>query len=487
MKRRILIVDDDPKFLDSLANVLNRHYSSIKAASLTEAKQSLSPRIDLALLDIRLNNSDPLNKEGIELLKYIKNGYPDLPVIMMTAYGDIDIAVEAMKLGASDFIQKGRLDIREFRKVIDNVLAKSRLERKVTELEEKLQKLEPWEIVGEDPKIMEIKKLIDIVARDGKTTVLIRGETGTGKELVARAIHQRGIRREGPFVPVSISTLSKTVVESELFGHERGAFTDAYRTKLGYIEKADGGVLFLDEIGDLDLDIQAKLLRFLEDKTFCRIGSTQPIKVDVQLVAATNKNLEEAIKKGTFRQDLYYRLKTIELFLPRLRERANDIPLLANYFLTLFRGQGRTKLRKISPSAMQLLKEYSWPGNIRELKSSIERAIIYTENNGHSQIEPDDLPYEVRVGKYEIEKSIEVNIPKEGTNIEEELARTELAYIERALKMTGGKKTEAWKLLGYNDRFALRRRVIKIMEDFPDLVHQFPLVREKYKEKDSTY
>ncbi|HIE29300.1 TPA: sigma-54-dependent Fis family transcriptional regulator [Candidatus Poribacteria bacterium] len=478
-KSKILIVDDDTEYLTSLANVLKRDFSVMRASSSKEAKALLPSRPDLALLDIRLDDADPNNREGIEILKFIKRETPTIPVVMMTAYGDIDIAVEATKLGAADFIQKIRMDIREYRKAIQNVLERTRLERKVSVLEEDLHRLETWEIVGDDPKILEIKRLVDMIAKDGQATVLIRGETGTGKELAARAIHEMGIRKKEPFVSVAISALSPTVVESELFGHEKGAFTGANKRKIGYIEKADGGVLFLDEIGELDQEIQLKLLRFLDNKSFSRVGSTDEIEVDLQLLAATNKDLEKAVEEGDFRADLYYRLKTIQIFLPTLVERIEDIPKLVYHFLSFFRAQGRTKIEKISDSAMQLLKRYDWPGNVRELKNCIERAIIFAERDGHSQITPEVLPYEIQ-SSHSVPTDLPVELSQEGIDITEELARVELDYIEKALKMVGGKKTEAWKLLNYNDRFALYRRVKLLTKRFPHLLADFGFIEAMF-------
>lgn len=478
--RKILIVDDDLEFLASLARTLKDEFLVLKASSINAAQKHLAEDIALALLDIRMKDDDINNREGIELLKFIKSAYPKIPVIMMTAYGDIDIAVESMKLGAADFIQKGKIDIREYRKVIKNVLEKSLLAKKIDILEEELGKTEPSEIVGNDPVIVEIKKTIEMVAKDGDLTVLIQGETGTGKELVARAIHKSGRRREGPFIAVSLSALSKTLIESELFGHEKGAFTGADKRKIGYIEKADGGVLFLDEIGDLDLDVQIKLLRFLENKTFCRVGGTEEIKVDVQVVAATNKDLEEAIKSGKFRDDLYYRLKQMPIFLPPLKKRKEDIPVLANYFLTFYRKLGKTKCESISQEALDYLKNYHWPGNVRELRSCIERALIYANYHNHKEILSEDLPLELRTKSASLNNKLNIDIPEEGININEEMAKLELTYIEEALKKTTGKKTEAWKLLNYNDRFALRRRVKTILRSFPHLIDKFPYIKAKY-------
>ncbi len=482
---KVLIVDDDLEFLSSLSRVLKGEFSILSASSIAEARKSLGEDISLVLLDIRMKDSDVNNREGIDFLKEIKSNYPKITVVMMTAYGDIDTAVETMKLGAEDFIQKGKIDIREYRKVINGVLEKSRLERRIDILEEELRKAEPWEIVGNDPVILKVKEMIEMVAESPDTTVLIRGETGTGKELVARAIHKKGKRRDGPFIPVSLSALSKTLIESELFGHERGAFTGADRRRIGYLEKANGGVLFLDEIGDLEPETQLKLLRFLDYKSFCRVGSTEEITVDVQFLAATNRDLEKAMGEGKFREDLYYRLKAFQIFLPPLRERKGDIPLLAEHFLKL---SGKGRCERISKEALAYLMNYHWPGNVRELKSSIERAIIFANYRNHREIMPEDLPLEVRTGKVEDKVNLGFEIPEDGLDIKEELAKLELSYIESALKKCEGKKTEAWKILGYNDRFALHRRVKKILAQFPNLTDKFPYIKMKYaKPKNNTF
>lgn len=481
-KSKILIVDDDLEYLESLANILRRDFSIIKSSSSKEAKKLLLSNPDLVLLDIRLNSTDINNREGIDILKFIKQEMLTTPVVMMTAHGDIDIAVEAMKLGAIDFIQKTKVNIIEFTKKIQNVLEMTGLERKVSVLEENLHRLESWEIVGSDPKILEIKRLVNMIGRDGQITALIQGETGTGKELMARAIHESGIRNKGPFVPVTISALSPTVIESELFGHEKGAFTGADKRKIGYIEKADKGILFLDEIGELNPEIQIKLLRFLDNKTFSRVGSTNEIEVDLQLITATNKDLDKAVKDGDLRADFYYRLKNIQILLPTLTERAEDIPELAYNFLGFFRAQGRTKIEKISDAAILILKQYDWPGNVRELKNCIERAVIFAERNGHSQIMPEDLSYEIQSNPYNT-RDWATELPKEGIDIEQELAKVELTYIEKALKMVDGKKTEAWKLLNYNDRFAMRRRVEVIAGRFPNLLLDFPYIKKMYNKE----
>jgi DNA-binding NtrC family response regulator len=478
---RLLIVEDDPDYLHALEQALAQEFSISSASCLEEAHRQLRANLDLVLLDVRLTEEEQGGREGLVLLEAIQQILPQVPVVMMTAYGDIDLAVEAMKLGATDFVQKARIDIREFRKVLRNALERSRLARRVAELEEEMQRLEPWEMVGDHPRIQEVRKLVEMVANDGYSTVLIRGETGTGKELVARAVHTRGWRKEAPFVSVALPALAPSLVERELFGHVRGAFTDARESRPGYIEKAAGGVLFLDEIGELTTEIQPKLLRFLDSRAYAPLGSTVENKVDIQVVCATNRNLEEAIKVGVFREDLYYRLRTVEITLPPLRERVEDIPLLVDHFLFQFRRQGRTHLAGITRAALSSLARYSFPGNVRELRSVVERAMMLANVNDHALIDVEDLPLEVQSPK-QFAVSGAAPVIGEGVNLDAELARVELGYMEKSLELTEGRKTEAWRLLGLNDRFALLRRVKRIREQYPQLLEQFPLVRDRYAE-----
>lgn len=472
----LLIVDDDEKFLGSMSRLLRQEYEIRCARSLAEALNSLSPPPDIVLLDFRLNDADPNNREGMELLQFLRQQLPQIPVLMITAFGDIDIAVECMKMGAADFIQKERVEVAEIKTRLARAMEQAQIARRVVELQQEIQLIEPREIVGNSPAIQEIKRLIKAVAQDGYVTVLIRGETGTGKELIARAIHASGWRGKGPFVPVALASLPLSMIEPELFGFEPGAFTDARERHIGYIEKAHKGVLFLDEIGDLPLEVQAKLLRFLEEREFQRLGSTEPIKVDVQVVAATNADLEGRIKEGRFREDLYYRLKVCEIFVPPLRERVEDIPLLVEHFLQLFHRRGR-KVNRISPEAMEILCRCSWPGNVRQLRNAIESALFWAELRNHRQIEPEDLPTDVRQEHLELPQSGAKKVGSEGFSIDETLARAELTYIEEALKLAHGKKTEAWKLLGYHDRFALYRRVRRILGEYPNLAEEFPQVK----------
>jgi two-component system response regulator AtoC len=464
----LLIVDDDESFLGALERALRRNFKTVTALDEARALRAFGDEPDVVLLDIRLDESNPRNRGGVELLKKILEMQPRVPVVMTSAYGDIETAVECMRLGATDFIHK--LDffqkpdgLKELSQRLMTALDRAQLSRKVEQLEEQLRRLEPVEIVGASPRLNEIKELIQVVAQDGYVTTLITGETGTGKEMVAHAIHRLGRRAKGPIIPVAIPALNRNLIESELFGHEAGAFTGTKGRHIGYIERAKGGVLFFDEIGDLPAEAQLKLLRFLEERTFSRVGSTHEIGVDVQIVCATNCDLEKAIAEGRMREDLYFRLKSFQMHLLPLRERLDDIELLTISFLKHFRAQGRTRIEEISREAADALRKYRWPGNIRELKAVLERANIYANYHGHARIEKEDLPLELlNIVSSEPTRSsrLDLNI---GINLDLELARVELSYMEEVLSLTEERKTEAWKLLGLNDRFALLRRAKNLL------------------------
>jgi DNA-binding NtrC family response regulator len=471
-----LIVDDDAEYARMLALALSRDFEVVTVHTADEANRRLQFTIDVVLLDLRLKNGeDGEDRSGMMLLDALRETRP-IPVVIMTAYADVDVAVEAMKLGAADFIQKSRLDVPQLRKMLLNAIERSRLERKVAELEQQMQKLEPWELIGDTHRMNELRDMIKVVAEDGRTTVLIRGETGTGKELVARAVHSRGSRKDAPFVAVALPALPPTLIESELFGNTKGAFTDAKEARLGYIQKASGGVLFLDEIGDLKPDLQPKLLRFLDSRSFAQVGSTTEISVDVQVVCATNRKLEEAVQSGEFRDDLYYRLRTFEIVLPPLRDRLDDVPLLIDHFLFQLRRQGRTRAAGMSAAALDRLCRYAFPGNIRELKAIVERAVMMSALHTHVVIDTDDLPAEIT----SVAPLVRVSVDGDRIDLEGELARAELACVERALQVTEGRKSEAWRVLGLNDRFALLRRVKRIRDDYPDLINEYPILRNCY-------
>jgi DNA-binding NtrC family response regulator len=479
-KPRLLVVDDDEGLLGSLGRALRADFAILTAATAAAAATAFGENPDVVLLDIRLGESEDAAMTGVKLLQDFKASRPGTPIIMISAYGDIETAVECMRLGAADFIKKPA-NIKELRERLRRALDHARVSRRAAHLEERLHELDPADLVGDSAPMQEVKRLIQMVAQDGHVTVLILGETGTGKELVARAIHRAGWRSAEAFVPVAIPSLNPSLVESELFGHEPGAFTGATERRVGFIEKARGGVLFLDEIGDLPEQVQLKLLRFLEDKTFTRAGSTEVHRLDVQILAATNRNVEQAVSEGRVRKDFYYRLKSVQLSLPLLRERADDIPVLAEHFLDLFVKQGRTRIRQIDEPAVSALRAYDWPGNVRELRSALERAVIYANQHGRDRIEKDDLPLEVlRPSSAGAVSPAEPKMTGQPVDLEEELARVELGYIESALRVADGRKAEAWKLLGLNDRFALRRRVAALLKRHPGLATSYPIVGKLY-------
>lgn len=480
----LLIVDDDELLLTSYQRALKGEYEVLGARSASEALALLSPPPEVILLDLRLRADDVHNREGLTLLKTLQQQFPQLPVLMITAYGDIDIAVECMKHGAVDFIQKPQVDLKEIKTRLTRALEHARLSRRVSELEKELHLIEPRRIVGISLAIQEIKKVIEAAARDAQVTVLILGDTGTGKELVARAIHASGWRGNGPFVAVTVNTLPPPTIASELFGYEPGAFTDARGRHIGYLEKAHGGVLFLDEVGNVEPGVQDKLLRFLEEREFQRLGNTKPIKVDVQIIAATNSDLEKLVRKGLFRKDLYSRLNVLQIVIPRLNDRAEDIPVLSEHFLQIFRARGK-KIRGIGQAALALLNKFDWPGNIRQLKNALESAVFWAELRHHEEIEVDDLPADVRqtgIGST-IVGFCEPGM--EGFKFEEVRARGDLSYIDKALraaeKLDPNKIiTTTADLLGIT-RFKLTNVVKKIFQDHPHLTEEFPYVKGAFK------
>jgi DNA-binding NtrC family response regulator len=480
----VLIVDDDSSFCRSLERALKTDFDVLIALSAEDARK-LVWKADAVLLDIKLDENNPKNQEGMTLLPEFREFRPHLPVIMMTAYGEMGIAIEAMKLGAADFLSKP-LDLVKLKTTIKNVLKQARLNSRISNLEKELGKIEPVEFVGKSSRLNEIRRLIDSISADGYITVLITGETGTGKELAARLIHQKGWRSQGPFVAISLAAVSPTIVERELFGHEKGAFTDARETKPGYIEQSHKGILFLDDIDAAPLDMQTKLLRFLEEKSFYRLGSTRSIRVDVQVITATNQDLSGLVKSNKFREDLYYRINAVEIHLPPLREHPEDIPLLAGHFLMLLKKQGRTRVNEISPGAFSAMSDYKWPGNVRELRNCIDKAVLFAGIRRHERVEIQDLPSELSNSNLNsLSKDFLIKIPDEGIDLEMEKAKYEFSCIEAALQRSSGRKKEAWKLLGLNDRFALRRRVLTLAKRFPSLMEAYPLTRDSFFNKGS--
>jgi DNA-binding NtrC family response regulator len=380
----ILIVDDDMIVRESMSNWLKEEGYAVDTSEdgLSGLEKIKTNNYDLAVVDIKMPGMD-----GIELLKLSKEIYPDLPVLVMTAYASVDTAVQAMKDGAFDYIVKP-FDPENVSHIIRRSVKFKMLEKENILLRKELEKKYGFdEIIGKSKEMEEVFELIRTIA-DSEAVVMIRGESGTGKELIARAIHANSKRKYGPLVALSCGALPDSLLESELFGYEKGAFTGANYSRKGRIEMANGGSLFLDEIGDISPKTQVDLLRVLQDRIIYRLGSTKPVNVDIRVISATHRNLEEAIREGAFREDLYYRLNVVTINVPPLRDKKEDIPLLANHFLHKFVLANSKKVEGISGEAMEILIRYNWPGNIRELENVIERAVVICKNN---EIVPDDL------------------------------------------------------------------------------------------------
>lgn len=451
MARKILIIDDEKLIRWTLEQHLTRDgYEVLTAETAEKGLEMISDEMpDLVLLDNRLPNMT-----GLELLEKLNVQERGLLVIMITAYGMVETAVKAMKLGAYDYISKP-FNLEEITFVIKKALETGSLRSQVKQLRQECRGRVDT-IMGESPEMVKIKELILKIAKSDATTVLIQGESGTGKELVAKAIHAASARADKPFMAINCAALPVNLLESELMGHEKGAFTDAKSMKKGLFELADGGTVFLDEIGDMDMGMQAKLLRLLEEKTFKRIGGVKDIKVDVRVISATNQELSRALNDGRFRKDLYYRLQVVPIYLPPLRERGRDVLILARHFIEYFNQECHKNVRGISPEAEQILLSYSWPGNVRELKNAIERAMIFDIEN---ELLPEHLPQEIVENRHQSATGKPVSldgfvIPESGISIED----VEHALVKKALEIAAGNQTRAAQLLKM-PRDAFRRRM----------------------------
>ena len=435
----ILVVDDDPHIQRVLEDRLDSLGYRVMLAPNGEEALEILDRQDpqMALLDVELPGM-----KGLDVLKEIRKRGRDLPVVMITAYGSIDLAVQAMKEGAYDFIPKpfkpGHIAL-----VVDKAMERQRLRREVEVLSEEVDKRYCL-VTG---KSSNMNQAVDAAkkAAASKSTVLLLGESGTGKELFARAIHNWSERKDRAFVAINCVGLSKELLESELFGHEKGAFTGAHQLKRGKMELAHGGTVFLDEVGDVSPELQTKLLRFLQEREFERVGGTEPIRVDVRIVAATNRNLEDAVKEGRFRHDLYYRLNVVPINLPRLRDRKEDIPDLAQFFATRFSKETKKVRAEISQEAMEKLIAYDWPGNVRELANVIERAVVL----GHGPtIQLEDLAPGIA--------AVEPESPSTSFSYHDAVDGYRREVILHALAQTGGNRAAAARVLGLQRSYLLR-------------------------------
>jgi len=439
----ILVVDDESLIRWTLSERLSQDgHTVVEADTARAAIARFGPDIDLVLLDYKLPDSD-----GLQVLKTLKAHDPDVPVILLTAFSSIETAVEAMKQGAYHYANKP-FNLDELALVVEKALETTRLRREVKAL--RASRSEPYaisRIVGDSAPMAALKGLLQKVAASPASTVLLRGESGTGKDLAAKTIHYNSERAAKPFMNITCSALPDALLESELFGHERGAFTDARQQKIGLLESADGGTVFLDEIGEMVPALQAKLLRFLEEKAFKRVGGSGDVHVDARIIAATNRDLEEAVKSGGFREDLYYRLNVMAITLPPLREHPADVPLLVSHYVDLFNREFRKNIRGVTPDALQLLKTYRWPGNIRELRNAIERAMLLAEGD---YLTADLMP--IAAARAAAAPSME--LPHEGVNLD----ALERELVTQALRRTAGNQTKAAALLGLN-RDQIRYRI----------------------------
>jgi len=447
--RSVLIVDDEVGVRESLKMILKKDYDIFLAKDAEEAFLQIKEHSpDVILLDIILPDLD-----GLKVLEKIKQNEPDIVVIMITATNTAKTAVEAMKLGAYHYVTKP-FDNDELRLIISRSLSEKALKQELIFRREEMDKsFDFGNILGKSKGMKDIFKVVKQIA-DSKSTVLIMGESGTGKELISRAIHYNSNRKNYPFVTINCAAIPETLIESELFGHEKGAFTNAIEKKLGRFEVAHQGTLFLDEIGELSLTTQAKILRFLEEKEFNRVGGSKTIKVDVRLITATNKDLNQMIKKGSFREDLYYRINVVPIVIPPLRERKEDIPILIDHFINKFSVENNKNVKGINKEALEFLMQYEWPGNVRELENLIERVIALTSNE---YIPANELPYSFK------------NIPKIN-GLKESVLDGKVSFLQAeeefekevildALKRTNYIQSHAAEILG------ISRRILKYKMD----------------------
>lgn len=450
-KPTVLVVDDEQLIRWSLNERLTQEgYRVVEAPTAAAALARHAEGVDLVLLDYRLPDGD-----GLSVLKQMKERDPETLVILLTAHSTVDLAVEAMKRGAYHYANKP-FNLDDIALQVEKALETTRLRREVRAL--RASQAQPYtidRIVGASKAITDLKALLQKVAASPASTVLLTGESGTGKDLAAKVLHYQSDRAARPFMNITCSALPETILESELFGHERGAFTDARQQKRGLLESADGGSVFLDEIGEMAPALQAKLLRFLEEKTFKRVGGVADLHVDVRVIAATNRTLEEEVRKGRFREDLYYRLNVLPVVIPPLRARVEDVPILVNYFVDAFNTEFRKKVQHVSPDAMQRLQRYGWPGNVRELRNAVERAMLLADA---PELTAEYFPLLTATPRL----TERVELPASGIDLEQ----LERSLVIQALERSGWNQTRAATLLGLN-RDQIRYRIEKFKLEKP--------------------
>jgi two-component system response regulator PilR (NtrC family) len=455
METRILVVDDEQSMREFLCILLEREGYNVDVAGSGDAALDLlhGTNYDLVISDVKMPGLD-----GLGLLARIKELSPDTAVLMVTAFSTAEHAVEAMKLGAYDYIAKP-FNVEEIKIIVRNALDRRNLARENIRLKEEVQGRYSFSgLSGKSKRMRDVYSLIEKVA-GSNANIIIFGESGTGKELAAKAIHYNSPRRDRPFVAVNCGAIPETLMESELFGHKKGSFTGAVADRPGLFEQAEGGTLFLDEIGEVPLQLQAKLLRVIQEREFRRIGGTEALKADVRLVAASNRNLEEQVREGAFREDLFYRLNVVQVRMPSLRERTEDIPLLAECFLKKYSGKA-PEGEVITPAALRVLMGYPFPGNVRELENLVERCVVL----GSHEIDMDCLPPQVLNYQNAVPACEEFTIPPDGMNLEAYLDGIEKRLLLQALERCGGVKKRAAELLGLTFR-SIRYRLAKFGMD----------------------
>jgi len=439
MADTILVLDDEQNYLLVLSALLEDHGYNVTAIPDPETAMAYleESEVDVVITDMKMPKIS-----GQQVLEHVRRNYPHVPVLIMTAFGSIEAAVEAMKVGAFDYISKPFSNDELLLSVAKAMqFARAQQQNRLL-IESMSQQFGMHNIIGSSRPIRRVLEMI-LRAAPSKSTVLISGESGTGKELVARAIHLASPRKDQPFVSVNCMSLNLGVLESELFGHEKGSFTGAVARRRGRFELADGGTLFLDEIGELSHDLQVKLLRVLQERRFERVGGVEPIEVDIRVVAATNKNLPNAVTEGTFREDLYYRLNVVHIELPPLRERREDVPLLALHFLQKFARENQKSFKGFSPEALDYLQGFDWPGNVRQLENAIERSVVLADAD---TIGMDDLPAEIRDEEAQYKSAVDM-LPT-AINLPDTLEKIEAALIRRALAKSEFVQVKAADLLG---------------------------------------